>query len=137
MAGRFILVVTFGGALVVASTPYAHADPPPRSLLWQNVPPAPADTSAPRTFGAALERFFASRRSSTFAMGGSGAESLGRGASTSLGVRPRGPSASGASLAALGAGAGALSRRATVASGVTIGPRLYSGGGGIGVSVGW
>lgn len=85
----------------------------------------------------ALDRFFASGRSGGLAMRERGFETLARDASTSLGVRPQGLHLAGASLAAIGAGAWVISRNGKLSATITFGPRLFGGGGGLGISIRW
>jgi hypothetical protein len=54
-----------------------------------------------------------------------------------LGVRATAPSLVGASLAAVGMFAWTLSRDGKLARRVTIGPRLYCAGGGLGFTLRW
>jgi hypothetical protein len=55
----------------------------------------------------------------------------------SLGIRSQVPHAMGASLAAIGTAAWAFSSRGGLAPLLIIGPRLYNGGGGVGISLRW
>lgn len=103
------------------------------TTLFGPVPPAPASTG--NTFAMSVERFFASCRNSTSATRERGSETLGRDLSTSLGARPQGVNLGGASLAALGIGVWAISRGAV--PNLTIAPRLYGGGAGLGFSLRW
>lgn len=138
MFTKSVFVIACVVVVLVASMRRAHADPSPRAFLAKPLPPAPVDRKRPSGFAAALERLLASCRSNAFATRERGAESLGRDAATSLGARPRNVHLTGLSLAAIGAGTWAASQRGGGAPPVvTIGPRLYSGGGGVGVSVRW
>ena len=129
---RRVIVVLLGFVVPLD----AHADPSTRSILFKPVPPLPADRR-PSTFAASVERFFLSSRNAAFAVRERGAESIGRDAATSLGVRQRSLSLPGASLAAIGAGAWAVSRGGRSNATITVGPRLYGGGGGLGVVFRW
>jgi hypothetical protein len=56
---------------------------------------------------------------------------------TSLGVRATAPSLAGASLAAVGVLGWTLSRNGKLVRELTIGPRLYCAGGGLGFTLRW
>jgi hypothetical protein len=133
---RIVLLTSFVLVFLFASTRSAHAEHAP-AAMWKAVPP-PIDPDKSMSFGSLFDKLARSCHRAPFAMreralrestGGA----VGQEPDTRLGVRSQGLSAVGASAAAVGAGGWLLSHR----SGVSIVPRLFSGGGGLGISIRW
>lgn len=134
MLGRVLLMVLFS-LLVVGSARRAHAaEAMPRSM-WRTMPPPSPDRSKPRGLFASVERWLTTPLGASPMLGG--ATALGRDASTSLGVRARGVHLLGASLAGAGATSWLASSGVRAKAGIVFGPRIYSGGGGMGISMRW
>jgi hypothetical protein len=131
-----------GGACVAcvmfATACRAEASNQSPQPLWKPVrPPASGDKS--NGLANVFERLGRSCHRATFAMRERNNDPFreARDGATSLGVRPTELNALGASAAAIGASVWLFANRRGKTPSVVIGPRLYSGGGGIGVYVRW
>lgn len=139
MFGRCIALTLWVFALYCAYAARAQAAgpvirTPARSLLTRAVPPAPA-LDKPSGLGGTITRFFESIRPSM------PREKTDREREASVtGIRAKGIHAFGASLAGLGVGVGAtmaLTKEKGSTLAFTVGPRLFPGGGGVGIGVKW
>lgn len=139
---RNVLAPAFILAAIVCAPREARADwLPSSSALWKPLPPQ-IDTSSGRGVRGLFDRVGRSCFRVPFAMHERAfrersGEALGRELSTSLGVRSRGFSVFGASGAAAGAVTWVLTQRKGERPVLSIVPRLFSGGGGIGVMARW
>jgi hypothetical protein len=139
MVGRLFFVATCVVLLVLATTRRAEAQRSVRPAIWKPAPP-PIDTTRTRPMLDLFERFARACRRVPFAMHERamrerGGEAIGRELATSLGVPSPSVSPIGASAAATGLAAWALTSRDGRT--ISIAPRLYGGGGGLGFVFRW
>ena len=139
MVGRLLFVATCVVLLVLSTARRAEAQRSVRPAIWKPAPP-PIDTTRARPTHDLFERFARACRRVPFAMRERalrerGGEAIGREIATSLGASSPSVSPIGASAAATGLAAWALTSRDGRA--LFLAPRLYGGGGGLGFVFRW
>lgn len=139
MIVKTVLFIACVALFLVATTRRARAsNTQAKPEMWKPVP-APVETKRHDALQAIFERLGRSCHRATFAMRERNNDPFreARDGATSLGVRPTGVNGIGASAAAVGASMWLFASRHGKTPPVVVGPRVYSGGGGIGLYVRW